>query len=118
MAHCGALTPRLSVGHTDSLGEQVQRWLPDARVVKAFNTIWFEHLKTKGKNDAPIDERRVIPISGDDAEAKRVVSQLIDSIGFGPYDLGSLHGSRDQQPDTAVYNKDITVAEARKLAPR
>jgi len=48
----------------------------------------------------------------------RVVSKLIEETGFGPYDLGSLHGSRDQQPDTAGYNKDMTVAEARKLAPR
>src|SRR5437764_3779170 len=96
--------------------EMIAQHLDGARVVKAFNTIWFEHLKTKGKKDAPIDERRVIPISGDDAEAKRIVSKLIEEIGFGPYDLGALHGSRDQQPDTAVYNKDITVTEARKLA--
>jgi 8-hydroxy-5-deazaflavin:NADPH oxidoreductase len=98
--------------------ELVAAQLPGARVVKAFNTIWSEHLQTRGKKDAPIDERRVIFVSGDDAEAKRVVSSLIEEIGFGPYDLGSLHASRDQQPDTAVYNKDISVAEAKKLEPR
>jgi predicted dinucleotide-binding enzyme len=98
--------------------EMVAAQLPGARVVKAFNTIWSEHLKTRGKKDAPIDERRVIFVSGDDAEAKRVVSSLIEEIGFGPHDLGSLHASRDQQPGTAVYNKDISVGEAKKLAPR
>jgi predicted dinucleotide-binding enzyme len=98
--------------------ELVAAALPGARVVKAFNTIWFEHLKAKGKKDASIEERRAIFLSGDDADAKRVVAQLIEEIGFGAYDLGSLHESRDQQPDTAVYNRDVTVREARAIAPR
>jgi predicted dinucleotide-binding enzyme len=98
--------------------ELVAAHLPGARVVKAFNTIWFEHLKSKGNKNAPVASRRAIFISGDDAEAKRVVSQLIEEIGFGPYDLGTLRESKDQQPDSAVYNKDVTVSEARAIAPR
>lgn len=97
--------------------ELVAAHLASTRVVKAFITIWFEHLKTQGKKDAPLAERRAIFVSGDDAEAKRVVSTLIEDIGFGPYDLGSLHGSLQQQPDAAVYNRDVTVAEARGIAP-
>lgn len=98
--------------------ELVAAHLEGARVVKAFNTIWFEHLKTKGNKSAPVDERRAIFIAGDDAEAKGVVSRLIEEIGFGAYDMGSLHASRDQQPDSAVYNRDVTVSEARAIAPR
>jgi predicted dinucleotide-binding enzyme len=98
--------------------EVIAAHLGSARLVKAFNTIWFEHLKTRGNKSVPVDERRAIFVSGDDAEAKRVVSRLIEDIGFGPYDLGSLHESRDQQPDTAVYNRDVTVAEARTIARR
>lgn len=98
--------------------EMVAAHLPGARVVKAFNTIWFEHLKTKGNKTAPVEQRRAIFISGDDPEAKAVVSKLIEEIGFGPYDLGSLGESGEQQPDSAVYNKDVTVAEARTIAPR
>ena len=60
----------------------------------------------------------MIPISGDDAEAKQIVARLIEEIGFGPYDLGSLRDSGEQQPDAAIYNKDVTVAEARGIAPR
>jgi predicted dinucleotide-binding enzyme len=92
--------------------ELVAQHLRGARVVKAFNTIWFEHLKQQGKKNAPIDARRVIFVSGDDAEATRVVAQLIESIGFGPYGLGTLHESTQQQPDSAIYNRDLTVAEA------
>lgn len=98
--------------------ELVAAHLAGTRVVKAFNTIWFEHLKTKGNKSAPVDERRVIPISGDDAEAKRVVAKLIEDIGFGAYDMGSLKRSGEQQPDAPIYNKDVTVAEARRIVPR
>lgn len=95
--------------------ELVAAHLAGARVVKAFNTIWFEHLKTRGNKTAPVDERRVIFVAGDDAEAKAVVSRLIEEIGFGPLDTGSLRASARQQPDTPVYNKDISVAEARGM---
>jgi predicted dinucleotide-binding enzyme len=94
--------------------EMVAAQLPGARVVKAFNTIWFEHLKTQGRKHAPREERRAIFVSGDDAEAKRIVSGLIEEIGFGAYDMGTLQESKQQQPDTPVYNKDMTVAEAEK----
>jgi predicted dinucleotide-binding enzyme len=109
--------PELDSGERAS-SELVAAHLPGARVVKVFNTIWFEHLKTKGNKSAPLDDRRAIFVSGDDAEAKGVVSRLIEEIGFGPYDLGSLHHSLEQQPDSAVYNKDVTVAEARRIVER
>jgi predicted dinucleotide-binding enzyme len=98
--------------------ELVAAHLGGARVVKAFNTIWFEHLKTKGNKAAALDDRRAIFVSGDDAAAKTAVSQLIEEIGFGAYDLGSLRASGEQQPDSAVYNRDVTVSEARAIAPR
>jgi predicted dinucleotide-binding enzyme len=104
----------LDSGETTS-SAMIAAHLPGARVVKAFNTIWFEHLK-KGNKSAPISERRAIFISGDDADAKAAVSRLIEEIGFGPYDMGSLATSHRQQPDSAVYNKDVTVAQAREIA--
>jgi predicted dinucleotide-binding enzyme len=101
----------LDTGESTS-SAMVAAHLPGARVVKAFNTIWFEHLKTKGNRTAPIDQRRAIFISGDDTGAKAAVSRLIEEIGFGRYDMGSLATSHRQQPDSAVYNRDVTVAEA------
>jgi 8-hydroxy-5-deazaflavin:NADPH oxidoreductase len=98
--------------------ELVASHLAGARVVKAFNTIWFEHLATKGDKSAELDQRRAIPVSGDDADAKATVFRLIEEIGFGPYDMGSLRDSHEQQPDAPIYNRDVTVDEARSIAPR
>lgn len=104
----------LDKGETTS-SEMLEDFLPGARVVKGFNTIWFEHLKTQGNNELPLDERRAIFIAGDDSEAKTIVADLIEDIGFAAVDTGFLHeGGELQQPGSAIYNKNLTVREAAK----
>src|SRR4051794_6380326 len=94
--------------------EEVQKRLPGARLVKAFNTIYFKHLAEEGRTDLPVDERRAIFVAGDDSEAKAVVSRLIEQIGFAPVDTGSLReGGRRQQPGTDIYNRQINGKDAR-----
>jgi len=106
--------PELDKGVTTS-SELLLRHLPGARLVKGFNTIWFEHLKTKGNTDLPLDERRAIFIAGDDSDAKAIVAKLVEDIGFAAVDTGFLaEGGRSQQPGTAIYNKELTAAEAAK----
>ena len=91
----------------------LQAHLAGARVVKAFNTIWFEHLKTQGNTELSLEQRRVIFVAGDDKEAKREVSKLIEEIGFAAYDTGNLReGGKSQQPGTAIYNRNLTLKEA------
>jgi len=93
--------------------ELIAQSLPGTRVVKAFNTIWYGHLASQGDTSKPVGERRVIFLAGDDAEAKQIVTDLIEEIGFGPLDTGSLHNSTIQEPGTEIYNVDMTVREAR-----
>jgi predicted dinucleotide-binding enzyme len=96
--------------------EMLAEHLRGARIVKAFNTIWFEHLKTQGDVNLPTDERRAIFIAGDDAEAKRAVARLIEEIGFAAIDTGDLRdGGATQQPDTAIYNRNLTGSEAQAI---
>lgn len=104
-------------GKTTS-SELLAAHLKGAKVVKAFNTIWYEHLKSQGNVDLPPSDRRAIFISGDDPEAKRTVSKLIDEIGFTAMDMGSLHESKDQEPGSTVYNKNITAKETQSLLQR
>ena len=92
--------------------EMLDEHLNDAKIVKAFNTIWFEHLKTQGNKDIPTEERRVIFLCGNDADAKKTVADLIEEIGFGAYDTGSLNeGGKTQAVGSGIYNRDLTVAE-------
>lgn len=101
----------VDLGKTTS-SEETKRRLPGARIVKAFNTIYFKHLATRGRPDLPLDDRHAIFVAGDDAEAKREVMSLIEEIGFGPVDTGSLaEGGRRQQPNTPLYNQVITRRE-------
>jgi predicted dinucleotide-binding enzyme len=102
-----------------SSSEETLKRLPGARLVKAFNTIWFRHLAERGRTDVPLSQRHAIFLAGDDADAKRVVSHLIEEIGFAPVDTGSLHeGCRRQEPDTPIYNQVLTGLEGHALAGR
>ena len=90
--------------------------LKGARIVKGFNTIWFEHLKTQGDKNLPLAERRVIFIAGDDSEAKEEVAKLIAEIGFAAVETGFLHeGGKLQQPGAPIYNRVLTAREAEAL---
>jgi hypothetical protein len=80
--------------------EVVQEYLSGARLVKAFNTLYFKILEA---NPVAENGHRVLFVSGDDKEAKTVVSEVINTIGFAPVDLGSLSvGSKFQQAKGAL----------------
>ena len=102
------------LGDTTSSEETAKR-LPGARLVKAFNTIYFQHLASRGRTDIPVDQRHAIFVAGDDPEAKRAVMRLIEEIGFAPVDTGSLRdGGRKQQPGSPIYNKPMSGREAKE----
>jgi predicted dinucleotide-binding enzyme len=87
------MPPRLSVCNTDSLGEQIQRAFPEARVVKALNTlnclVMVDPARVPGEHDAFI--------SGNDDGAKAQVRELLGSFGWPAeriVDLGDITGAR------------------------
>jgi hypothetical protein len=94
--------------------EIIKTLVPGARLVKAFNTLYYKRLAGEGKPHGSKD-RLTIFIAGDDAQAKAVVSKLIDEIGFDALDTGSLaEGGRKQQPGSAIYNVPLTARDAKE----
>ncbi len=84
--------PKLSIAGEDSLGERVQRALPDAKVVKAFNTIgnpyFVDPVFSEGKP--------TMLIAGNDPDAKRTVGDVLADFGWpAPVDIGGIEGSRE-----------------------
>jgi predicted dinucleotide-binding enzyme len=86
--------PELAIGHIDSAGEQIQRWLPEARVVKAFNIVGHAHMVHPQFPGGPPD----MFICGDDAEAKRVVTEICAAFGWPAIDIGGIEGARLLEP--------------------
>ena len=102
----------IDLGNSTS-SEEVLKQIPNSRLVKAFNTIYYEHLRTKGNPNASIEDRFTIFVAGDDLDAKATVSKLIEDIGFAPMDTGSLReGGRKQQPGSPIYNNPMTARVA------
>jgi hypothetical protein len=106
----------IDLGNSTSSEEVLKQIPSSSRLVKAFNTIYYEHLRTKGNPNAPREDRFAIFVAGDNSDAKAIVSGLIEDIGFAPVDTGSLReGGRKQQPGSPIYNNPMTakVAHAR-----
>lgn len=103
---------------TKTSTEFTRALVPGARVVKAFNTIFFKRLVTEGKPKGT-KGRLAMPVASDDPAAKRVVMDLIDEIGFEPVDTGGLiEGGRRQEPGSPIYNNPIGAKEMKELLTR
>ena len=82
--------------------ELLQAHLPESRVVKAFNNIFFGHLAALPRPSGSV-ERSALAVAGDDPEAKQLVAGLLDQIGYDTVDLGPLAEGWRIQRDTAAY---------------
>lgn len=88
----GGVGPRLSITGEDSLGERVQRALPDAKVVKAFNTIGNPYFVDPRFSEG----QPTMLIAGDDEGAKRTVGDVLADFGWSDVvDIGGIEGSRE-----------------------
>jgi predicted dinucleotide-binding enzyme len=90
------MPPTLSVCNTDSLAERIQREFPDARVVKALNTMSAQVMVDPPAAGGP----STAFICGDDGEAKRSVALLLEQLGWAPndvMDLGDITAARGME---------------------
>jgi predicted dinucleotide-binding enzyme len=86
--------PGLFVGWNDSLGEQIQRAVPDAKVVKAYNIVGNALMVDPDVPGGP----PTMFIGGDDADAKKTVTELLTDTGWEVSDLGGIEASRHLEP--------------------
>jgi predicted dinucleotide-binding enzyme len=101
--------PELQDDSTTS-SELIARHLSGARVVKAFNTMLWTQLGADG-HPAGDRNRLLLFVAGDDADAKAIVRELADDIGFDTIDQGGLAAGRGQQPGSAVFGVPLTLAQ-------
>ena len=86
--------PELFVGFDDSLGERVQRQVPEARVVKAFNIVGNPYMVDPDLPGGP----PTMFIGGDDEEAKATVAGILEDFGWVISDLGGIDAARLLEP--------------------
>jgi predicted dinucleotide-binding enzyme len=91
--------PQLSTGFDTSAGEEIQRWLPGAKVVKAFNTVGNALFSGPKFAQGP----PTMFIAGNDAQAKKTVADIAASFGWEPLDVGGIEESRYLEPLAVVW---------------
>jgi predicted dinucleotide-binding enzyme len=110
--------PQPRDGRIDAIeaGTTESRWVAqqlNRPVIKAFNNIHAQHLLELGRPKGTAG-RIALPVAGDDNQAKAVILQLIDELGFDGVDAGSLDESWRQQPDTPVYGTNLDAEGVRR----
>ncbi|MEO8523140.1 MAG: NAD(P)-binding domain-containing protein [Caldimonas sp.] len=101
----------------NGIGLTSQKYLPGARLVRAFNTLGYTILEREAGRAEP---RLAIPIAGDDAAAVQIAATLVRDAGFEPVVVGKLADARRFQRGSAGYGQAVGASELRKtlsLAP-
>lgn len=104
----------IALGHTTSAAEQIAQMIPEAKVIKAYNTAYVELIADGpyfGAHDASMF------YCGDDAEAKEAVAKVIAATGFEPVDCGPLSSARMLEPMAALLIRlGINMGMGREIA--
>jgi 8-hydroxy-5-deazaflavin:NADPH oxidoreductase len=90
------------------IGKTSVKYLPGARIVRAFNTMSFRRLESNAHRPGA---RMAIPIAGDDKEAIAVAERLVRDAGFDPVLIGNLESAKLFAQGGPLYGQDITAQE-------
>lgn len=93
------------------MGDFVARLLPGARIIRAFNTVYFVDLRRTINKDG---EKIGIPIAGDDQEGLKAAVELVERAGLDPVVVGGLSTSKLFDVGTAVYATSASAKEIRE----
>jgi len=106
------MPPTLTVCNTDSLGEQIQRAFPEAKVVKALNTIGNEVMVNPGLVPGEHDTF----VCGNDPQAKAKVVEMLRAFGWkSPIDLGDITAARGLEMVLPVWVRLMVTLKTRNF---
>ena len=87
------------------------RFLPGARLVRAFNSVGHTSLQSEAHRSG---ERVAIPLAADDAVALQTAARLVRDAGFEPVAVGPLARAKEFDPGAPVFGRALTAAELRR----
>lgn len=99
-----------------SSSEMVQFYLTKSRVVKALSHMGYHNLLDDSR-PAGADDRRVIAIAGNNDSDTKLVSQLINDLGFDPVIIGDLAAGKYLEPGRPMFGASATISEVRTMLP-
>jgi 8-hydroxy-5-deazaflavin:NADPH oxidoreductase len=95
----------------EGIGVVSQKYLPSARLVRAFNTLNYKIFASEANR---ADPKLAIPIAGDDPVAVQVAARLVRDAGFEPLVVGKLADASRFQRGGPGYGQQVTAAELRQ----
>jgi predicted dinucleotide-binding enzyme len=95
----------------NGIGVTTQKYLPGARIVRAFNTMNYMIFAREANRAGP---RLAVPIAGDDQEAVQVAAGLVRDAGFDPVIVGKLADAKVFQRGGPGYGQPVTAAELKQ----
>jgi predicted dinucleotide-binding enzyme len=83
-----------------------------AKIAKAFNTIYADHLKNKAFRDS---DKLAVPYAAQDQESKETTRKLIEDIGFDAVYVGDLTQTKIMDPDQKIFGQSVSRQELEKM---
>ena len=96
---------------SNGIGVTSQKYLPGARLVRAFNTLSYKILASEANRPDP---KLAIPIAGDDPQAVQIAAELVRDAGFDPVVVGKLKDASRFQRGAPGYGQEVTAAELKQ----
>lgn len=99
---------------SETTSQMVQRTLPNARVIKAFNHMAYHDLRDEARERGE-SGRKAIAVAGDSRADVNVVKRFVDSLGFDPYFIGTLDKSRVLETGQSAFGANLSLADFKSL---